>query len=171
MAIATCIGCGCDDCHACVGDDGPCSWLAVDYGIGRGVCSYCGKHLERWNAGDRAVVMLVAKINKDGEVAPYFIERNDMVSFPHLFDVEAGDKFSIEWMDMTQDQFEALPQFAHVRLSKDWLKEMTAADEAETEGRMEDAKVHQVEAKRLEGLVETMGFDVREIVDSVIEEN
>lgn len=71
---------------------------------------------------------------------------------------------------MTQDQFEALPQFAHVHLSKDWLKEMTAADEAETEGRMEDAAGHQAEAKRLEGLVEAMGFDVREIVDSVVEE-
>jgi hypothetical protein len=44
-----CIGCGCDDNHACpdlLGD--PCSWL-VQSETGRlGVCSRCPTHLPRW---------------------------------------------------------------------------------------------------------------------------
>ncbi|KGC20326.1 hypothetical protein DM48_7914 [Burkholderia gladioli] len=41
--IATCIGCGCDDDHACWDDaqDAPCSWVRVDYTAGLGVCSAC----------------------------------------------------------------------------------------------------------------------------------
>lgn len=42
--IATCIGCGCDDDHAC---DLGCSWLVVDRGVGLGVCSECSS---RWQA-------------------------------------------------------------------------------------------------------------------------
>ena len=44
--IATCIGCGCDDLHACVdlfGD--PCHWLTVSYEDGTGVCSACPDHI------------------------------------------------------------------------------------------------------------------------------
>lgn len=40
--LATCIGCGCDDLHACAdlfGD--PCYWLTVDRAAGTGVCSQC----------------------------------------------------------------------------------------------------------------------------------
>lgn len=57
MNTATCIGCGCTDWHACWDEEAgqPCSWLAVDYSVGRGVCSCCGEHLERWNNGDREV--------------------------------------------------------------------------------------------------------------------
>lgn len=52
--IASCIGCGCTDFHACydVNTDGSCSWLVVNYKVGRGVCSCCADQLERWNAGD-----------------------------------------------------------------------------------------------------------------------
>lgn len=38
--IAVCIGCGCDDLHAC--EDGfgdPCSWLMVDHQLGFGICN------------------------------------------------------------------------------------------------------------------------------------
>jgi len=45
MMLATCIACGCDDMHACAGG---CSWLAVDYSQGRGVCSNCSQHLAAW---------------------------------------------------------------------------------------------------------------------------
>lgn len=48
--ISNCIGCGCDDQHAC---DGGCSWLAVDRVAGVGVCSSCPGHRARFNAGDR----------------------------------------------------------------------------------------------------------------------
>lgn len=53
--LATCIGCGCTDRRACVTDGGPCHWLKVDYPAGVGVCSECGEHLARYEAGDRAV--------------------------------------------------------------------------------------------------------------------
>jgi hypothetical protein len=52
--IATCIGCGCDDLHAC--EDAlfsPCSWLRVDYKSGVGVCSECPDEVARFDAGDR----------------------------------------------------------------------------------------------------------------------
>lgn len=47
--IASCIGCGCDDFHAC--EDG-CWWLRVDYAEGLGVCSECRSFVEQWDRGD-----------------------------------------------------------------------------------------------------------------------
>lgn len=44
--LAVCIGCGCDDDHAC--GDG-CYWLRVDYKRGAGVCSECANKLALWN--------------------------------------------------------------------------------------------------------------------------
>lgn len=38
--IAVCIGCGCDDLHAC--EDGlgdPCAWFVVDRRLGIGICT------------------------------------------------------------------------------------------------------------------------------------
>jgi hypothetical protein len=49
-SVAVCIGCGCDDNHAC---EGGCYWLRVDYIAGVGVCSECSGHLARWLAGER----------------------------------------------------------------------------------------------------------------------
>lgn len=50
MKVATCIGCGCDDLHAC---DLGCSWLRVDRKANLGVCSTCQRDVARWDAGDR----------------------------------------------------------------------------------------------------------------------
>lgn len=47
---AVCIGCGCDDFHAC---EGGCWWLRVDYVEGLGVCSECADREEAWDRGDR----------------------------------------------------------------------------------------------------------------------
>jgi ParB/RepB/Spo0J family partition protein len=44
--LATCIGCGCDDDHAC---EGGCTWLRVDRQSGKGVCSSCPDHVEQWD--------------------------------------------------------------------------------------------------------------------------
>lgn len=54
MNLAHCIECGCHDLAACHDEasGGPCSWLAVDRGAGKGVCSACAQALERWKAGD-----------------------------------------------------------------------------------------------------------------------
>ena len=119
MTLASCIGCGRDNLHACVDDLGPCSWIVVD----RGVCSCCEAHMERWNAGDRSVLMLVAKITRDGETEPYFIEKNGMGSFPYFLEVEAGDKFSLEWVEMSQEQM----------LLIDWRRDRSAASALERE--------------------------------------
>lgn len=165
MSIAVCIGCGCDDLHACVGDEGPCSWLVVEYDTCRGVCSCCQEQLERWNAGERSILMLVAKIIREGEAEPYFIEKNAMGSFSYFLDTKAGDKFTLEWVEMAQDQFEALPQFEHVRLAKQWVDESNAAIEAEETSRPVDAKAHWAEAERLSAAVSNLGFEVRDLVD------
>lgn len=50
MNISICIGCGCDDNHAC--DEG-CYWLRVDLRENKGVCSACEAHVEAWDRGDR----------------------------------------------------------------------------------------------------------------------
>lgn len=66
MRLARCIGCGCHDYAACQDEatGEPCSWLAVDYEEGKGVCSACPDELERWEAGDRAVAV---PVNVEGE--------------------------------------------------------------------------------------------------------
>jgi hypothetical protein len=75
--LATCIGCGCDDLHACVIErpsedlierdaDGSflavparevaqsqgCHWLRVDYAERLGVCSACPQFVTAWDAGE-----------------------------------------------------------------------------------------------------------------------
>jgi hypothetical protein len=54
--LCVCIGCGCDDLHACadlIGD--PCGWL-VQSGTGRhGVCSQCPAALRLWERGKRTL--------------------------------------------------------------------------------------------------------------------
>lgn len=52
MIPAICIGCGCDDDHAC---DNGCSWLRIDREDCIGVCSQCPEHEARWDAGDREI--------------------------------------------------------------------------------------------------------------------
>ena len=57
--IATCIGCGCDDNHACYDEltDRPCHWVRLDRTTGRGVCSTCADEVFRWDAGDRRIAV------------------------------------------------------------------------------------------------------------------
>lgn len=54
MPIRFCIGCGCDDLHACMDAwDEPCSWILTDRKSATGVCSQCRRALKRWAKGDR----------------------------------------------------------------------------------------------------------------------
>lgn len=54
--LIICIGCGCDDLHGCIGDDGEaCHWLRVDDDEQLGVCSECPEHVARFDAGDRTL--------------------------------------------------------------------------------------------------------------------
>jgi hypothetical protein len=55
LVQAICVGCGCTDAHAC---EGGCSWLAVDYAAGVGVCSNCSHALAAWQAGARHAAFL-----------------------------------------------------------------------------------------------------------------
>lgn len=78
--LAACIGCGCDDDHACaVGDaDAPtgCHWLRVDYVAGLGVCSACEDHLEAWDRGDRTPhAPPAAELEAEARVDPGRVER------------------------------------------------------------------------------------------------
>ncbi|MHB1696561.1 MAG: hypothetical protein ACYCSQ_00420 [bacterium] len=50
--VATCVGCGCDDLHACPGG---CSWLRLDRTAGVGVCSECEDMVEDWDNGERDI--------------------------------------------------------------------------------------------------------------------
>lgn len=165
MCIATCIGCGCTDRHACVGDDGPCSWLVVDYAAGVGVCSCCESHMGRWESGDRSVLMMVAKITKVGEDEPYYLEANDMASFAHVFAPEAGDQFTVEWQEMTEAVFEALPQFEHIRLAQRWAKLINQINDAQTKGDFNAADRIAGEAEQLKSMLAGMGYDVLDLLD------
>lgn len=54
--VSVCIGCGCDDLHACEDDFGdPCFWLELDRDAGVGVCSECPGSLGRWDRAERDV--------------------------------------------------------------------------------------------------------------------
>ena len=56
MGISKCIGCGCDDLHACITPSGEgCYWLRLDRAISLGVCSECADHVGRWDAGERTM--------------------------------------------------------------------------------------------------------------------
>ncbi|MEE8057507.1 MAG: hypothetical protein V3T17_06695 [Pseudomonadales bacterium] len=65
VSVATCVGCGCDDYHACwdENDEQPCSWLAVDRESRLGVCSACPDDLSRWEKGDREIAVPVEPRN------------------------------------------------------------------------------------------------------------
>lgn len=50
----TCIGCGCDDMHACLDVFGDaCHWLRADHLARLGVCSCCPQWVKAWDEGDR----------------------------------------------------------------------------------------------------------------------
>lgn len=44
LHVVVCIGCGCDDMHACADEDGtPCHWVAVNLKHLVGICSACAE--------------------------------------------------------------------------------------------------------------------------------
>ncbi|MBP8275372.1 MAG: hypothetical protein KAX55_00565 [Propionivibrio sp.] len=69
---------------------------------------------------------------------------------------------------MSSDEYEALPQFEHVRLTKRWAAEITAIGDATDAGDVVAAKQHQREASRLEEEVMALGYDVHELFDIVL---
>lgn len=167
---ATCIGCGCNDFHACQTEEGPCSWLEVDYTMGRGVCSNCEEYLERWNKGDRSLPpMIVAKVTRQGEAEPFYIEQADMLSFPILFGTESGERFLLEWVSMSVEEFEALPQFSHIHEAKKWVEHLCAASDAADAGDKEAQRRHQAEADRIKAALACEEWDVRELAEDFLD--
>jgi len=70
--ISVCIGCGCDDLHAChdpVAQCG-CSWLRVDRRVGAGVCSCCSEKLAGWDSDDRATLILRSLAVRAAQLTP-----------------------------------------------------------------------------------------------------
>lgn len=69
MRLAHCIGCGCHDEAACHDEatGEACSWLAVDYEEGKGVCSACPDELERWESGDLSMAVPIDTEGLEGE--------------------------------------------------------------------------------------------------------
>lgn len=55
MILNYCIGCGCDEAHACATDAarGLCWWMRFSARHRAGVCSYCEDQLEHWDGGGR----------------------------------------------------------------------------------------------------------------------
>jgi hypothetical protein len=50
-----CVGCGCDNDHACFDQDArlPCHWIRLEPGAGKGLCSACPELAEAWDRGKR----------------------------------------------------------------------------------------------------------------------
>ena len=81
--MTTCIGCGCDDHHACVDErqGRGCSWLCVDPAGRTGVCSACLDLAHRWNAGhheplpdftELRVIELLDDLYEPGDAVTWF---------------------------------------------------------------------------------------------------
>lgn len=62
--VVVCRGCGCDDNHACVTDEGPCSWALLDLDGTTGVCSVCAERA-RWHP------LMLAAGGRDGPLGDY----------------------------------------------------------------------------------------------------
>lgn len=54
MNLNVCIGCGCDEVHACEHGGTGCWWLRFDATAHAGVCSRCEDLVEHWGRGGRA---------------------------------------------------------------------------------------------------------------------
>jgi len=68
--LYTCIGCGCDDDHACLDAETsrPCSWLIKDDETMVGVCSACPGERHRFEQGDRRFTVPGHSVKNDKSV-------------------------------------------------------------------------------------------------------
>jgi hypothetical protein len=80
--MTTCLGCGCDDHHACHdGMAAGCHWLCLDVAAGTGICSACHELRARWNSGmhevlpeftELRVIELLEDIYEPGDAITWF---------------------------------------------------------------------------------------------------
>jgi hypothetical protein len=62
--FSVCVGCGCDDFHACQPEG--CSWLRVDRKVKIGVCSSCEHLVSVWDRGER-LAQRFDKVGRESE--------------------------------------------------------------------------------------------------------
>lgn len=124
----------------------------------------------RWESGDRSIVMMVAKITKSEGDEPYYLEASDMASFAHVFAPEAGDKFTVEWLEMTEAAFEALPQFEHIRMAQRWAQLINRTNDAQAKGDFNAADRISDEAEHLRQAIADMGYNVQDLLDGELPE-
>lgn|GEM_PF-4096869 len=113
-------------------------------------------------------MMIVAKITGDRLAASYYIERNDMGSFPYFVGDCVGSRYAIEWVRMTVPEFEALPQFAHITLAAKWKHEVESAIKAEQADSAEEARTHRTNADRIAKEVGATGHDLNFLVEEIL---
>lgn len=89
--IATCIGCGCDDLHACWDEEAghPCSWIRLDRNAGLGVCSGCPDHATRWDEGDRAIAVPIALIKLEQGIGSEIKVRSETMNHDDVLENRA----------------------------------------------------------------------------------
>lgn len=56
MILNLCIGCGCDEAHACEHAGEPCKWLRFRAETRSGVCSACEDLVGHWDRGHHALL-------------------------------------------------------------------------------------------------------------------
>lgn len=106
MPAAVCVGCGCDDWHAC---EGGCEWLRLDRARAIGVCSACPELLAAWDAAHAfgpPHLDLVAHLHRQRA----FSERtfgpgartNGVIAHirKELIEIEAAPRDLEEWIDV-----------------------------------------------------------------------
>lgn len=93
MATAICIGCGCDEHHACEHGGTGCWWLRYQANPPAGVCSRCEDLVVAWDAGARTPNL--------GSIADRF---HRQVMF--LYDEESSAR---AWMQATHQQLGRSP--------------------------------------------------------------
>lgn len=111
--------------------------------------------------------MLVAKIVDEKGGEPFYIERNDMGSFPYHLGDKVGSKYSIEWVSMTISDFEALPQFKHFQLAQRWQECMKTLQVASAHIGKATATSLREEAAAIEKQIQVMGYDLQVLLDLV----
>jgi len=71
--ISVCVGCGCDDLHACLDTANGCGchWLRVDREVGAGVCSCCPQYVKSWDGKDRSDLVATAIAGRTRRLMPF----------------------------------------------------------------------------------------------------
>ena len=82
-SLSVCIGCGCDDFHAC---SERCCWVHVDVDLGVGVCSECSRHITSWRHGERNLSLEVLIVREWADQVVASLRWRARTAFAKLLD-------------------------------------------------------------------------------------